>query len=1016
MNRLLRRSIIALASVALACLPCSLAAGADAGPAASRPATGTISGHVKNQATSAYLEGAQVVLLPSGRSTFTGRDGGFTLPEIPAGTHTLSVTYTGLDAQTKAVSVIPGRTVTQDVALSSGIYRLEKVVVAGEREGNALALTHQRNALNVKNVIATDALGNIPSGNVGDFLQRLPGITAEYVGSDVRQVQIRGINPDLNSVTIDGVRIASAQSANFGRAFEFEQASLGAFETIEVTKAPTPDMEADAIGGSVNLVSKTAFDRAAPNYLNYTLGLTHRPEYRGVKPNNELAPSTNVSLSRVFGRDKNWGLFLTNTYHLQYQNDTAALYDYENTLGTPAYAWRVSVPRPAGVLRERWATGANLDYKFSDRTVFSLNTQYNYFYEDGDTRTFQPTTSQAVAQINPATGAFIGTGTILPGYTEYFTEARQHTNTFVSLSQGTVDKTGATFILQPRARHRFSHTDIDYGLTWSRSATYYETGSEGRRHAPKHGGVKASSVTTTLRNVGWKLDRTGDKYWGTLTQTAGPDMYDLNNYSGLTAVGITRTGVDKIAGGQFNLKHNVRHAAVPLTLKAGASYRRQTRETWANSLRHTYLGPDGVFGNADDQLGQFRYTGDWHTGNNRGSRPPPWLDTRGIARHIEANRGLWLEDLAYRETERLNSRREIEEQVLAGYVMGSLRFRSLSLLTGLRMEETRDEAEGPLQYISPAERARRAAWVGTVTPAESVRRIREEWSGRSRNEGDYRSYFPGLHLKYEARPGLVGRLSYSTGIGRPSFAFLIPLDFANDINQTVTASNTSLRPQYSDNFDLSLEYYFEPVGVISVGVFHKRITDFIFQDNSQIIAPGANNGFNGEYAGYRLITQANGGSATVRGAEFNYQQQLSFLPGSWRGFSVRANYTVLETEGNYGTNTQSSTNQIAGFLPRTANVGVSYAGHGWDLRVDGNWRDTYLQTFSTVAANVTWYNPRLAFSTKAKYTFSEKLAVFLDVDNLFAEPLYSTYRVNENRVTQYRLTAPKVVAGIQGRF
>jgi len=95
---------------------------------------------------------------------------------------------------------------------------------------------------------------------------------------------------------------------------------------------------------------------------------------------------------------------------------------------------------------------------------------------------------------------------------------------------------------------------------------------------------------------------------------------------------------------------------------------------------------------------------------------------------------------------------------------------------------------------------------------------------------------------------------------------------------------------------------------------------------------------------------------------------------------------------------------------------VSYAGHGWDLRVDGNWRDTYLQTFSTVAANVTWYNPRLAFSTKAKYTFSEKLAVFLDVDNLFAEPLYSTYRVNENRVTQYRLTAPKVVAGIQGRF
>ena len=113
---------------------------------------------------------------------------------------------------------------------------------------------------------------------IGPVYFSLPlGITADYNGPDVRQVSVRGVSADLNSVTMDGVKVATAQSANFGRAFEFEQASLGNIETIEVTKAATPDMDADSIGGSVNLVTKSAFDSKAGRRINYSLGMVTGP-------------------------------------------------------------------------------------------------------------------------------------------------------------------------------------------------------------------------------------------------------------------------------------------------------------------------------------------------------------------------------------------------------------------------------------------------------------------------------------------------------------------------------------------------------------------------------------------------------------------------------------------------------------------------------------------------------------------------------------------------------------------
>src|SRR5688572_19817973 len=256
--------IAALFALARACRPVALLCFTAVHAIGQAQTGATITGQVSNLATGSYLHGAVVAASGVEQNTITDREGRFELRNVPPGEITLTISFTGLDPQVVRVAVGPGESVVRNVELTSAIYKMEKFTVAGEREGTALAETLQRLAPNVKNVISSDTFGNVADGNKGDLLQHVVGITADYNGPDVRQVSIRGVSSALSSVTMDGQHMATAQSSGLGRSFEFEQASLGNIETIEVTKAATPDMEGSSIGGSVNLVTKSAFDRAVP--------------------------------------------------------------------------------------------------------------------------------------------------------------------------------------------------------------------------------------------------------------------------------------------------------------------------------------------------------------------------------------------------------------------------------------------------------------------------------------------------------------------------------------------------------------------------------------------------------------------------------------------------------------------------------------------------------------------------------------------------------------------------------
>jgi iron complex outermembrane receptor protein len=211
----------------------------------------TVTGSVVNAATRAFLEGAQVTLVGTPHDALTGRDGQFQLTGVAPGEHTLEVTYTGLDPQRRTITVAPGRNVIPVLGLTSDIYLLDTFTVSGEREGSAAAITAQRHAANVKSVVATDTFGHVVDGNIGEMLKRVSGIATNLNEGEVDQVFVRGIGSAFSAVTLDGTRLPSPGKGKKSRNFEVDKLPADYIESIEVIKSPTPDMDADSVGGAV---------------------------------------------------------------------------------------------------------------------------------------------------------------------------------------------------------------------------------------------------------------------------------------------------------------------------------------------------------------------------------------------------------------------------------------------------------------------------------------------------------------------------------------------------------------------------------------------------------------------------------------------------------------------------------------------------------------------------------------------------------------------------------------------
>jgi len=226
---------------------------------------------------------------------------------------------------------------------------------------------------------------------------------------------------------------------------------------------------------------------------------------------------------------------------------------------------------------------------------------------------------------------------------------------------------------------------------------------------------------------------------------------------------------------------------------------------------------------------------------------------------------------------------------------------------------------------------------------------------------------------------------------------------------TISMGNPNLKPYHTDNFDVSIEKYFEPIGLFSVGVFLKEISDYSRSVSSTVGAEGIDG--SGTYAGFTLTTTQPAGSARVRGIEASYQQQLSFLPGAFKGLGVFANFTALETQGNFGGTTV--TNRLANLVPRSGNAGINYRYRGLDARLLFNWTG---EKYRGTTSGIDQFDlDRLFVDLKLQYTLGRRYDVFLDVTNLTDEPVLTITTMNGIR--WFKTTQGVLfTAGVRGRF
>jgi TonB-dependent receptor len=971
-------------------------------------AQATLSGTVSNAATGQNLEGARVVLKGTGRETLSDALGVYRFDNVPNGAAVVQVSYTGLQTVEQSVQVSGTAPVRHDVGLTSDIYQLSKFVVAGEREGQAQAITLQRNSDGVKSIVAADVFGGL-AGNPAELVAKLPGVEGESVGGDIRYIRIRGLNQNLSSITMDGNRLADAASAGVTREFQFQTIGSDSVERIEVTKLPTPDMEGDSIGGNVNLVSKSAFDSTPERRIRASIGTI----WRMTDDRDKFRPNYSLSYSEVFGG--RIGITFNAAYRPHYSIADQTTQQHQQLasgpLVGPAYTHSLDFVDFRN-LRKRSGLALKVDYKFSDTTRFYVSGSLNKHVEhESDTEAMFVTNQGIAAGTAPN---FTGNNGIVPGFTDTITEVRPVVNSVVTLRSTNLYKDGKTQNLQIGGVHRYSRLNIDYDAYQSSSKANYAGTSE--------------PDFIARGTMGWRIDRTENAYLPLLTQTAGPDWTNINSYTE-NAYNITRRAAwDNYRGVSLNAKQSF-VSPVPSYVKAGVRWREQTRTNVSTPFSGTYVGPDGVMGVNpatrvnDDNLAQFMsqrpLVGDM-------ARFPrfPFPNVVGEGRSfwevLQNNPEQMRQNLAADLQSELRADTTFKEQIKAAYVMGNVQLGPVAVLAGVRVEETEVEGEGSLQQLTAAERARRAAFTGPITDAETRRRTIAEFGNRQTRTGDYRNVLPGVHLKYSPLPNLVARLGYAGNVGRPSIGQLVPNATVNDDTRMVTTSNPTLKPQTADNFDLSAEYYFEPAGVVTAGVFLKNIKDFIYNAGGDTIGTGEDNGFGGQYAGYTINTQQNGGTGKVKGLELSYMQQLTFLPRFWKGFGFFANGTWMRAEGNYGNGatlgaTLAPTPKIAGFNPLNANAGISYINNKLSVRVQVNHRGRYLLTYSANESRQIYARKRTTIGLKTSYRFTRKLEGYFDIVNLMSEP-DREYEYAGGRARVYSMLLPQFFFGVNARL
>ena len=813
-----------------------------------------LSGFVKDASSGDPLVGANVYIVGTSLGTASNEKGFYKLPNISEGTYIVRAEYIGYMMMEDSVEIIGGSDVALDFNLKYTMIEGEEVTVTAQAKGQMDAINKQLNSSSIVNIVSADRIQELPDANAAESVARVPGVSIKREGGEGNKVVIRGLSPKYNSITVDGTRLASTDPDD--RSTDLSMISQYMLEGIEVTKAGTPDLDADVLGGTVNFILKRAKPGLHANVI--TQGM-----YNGLEDS----------------YNDNKFVFDVSNRFWQDRIGILAQLDFENR-NRSSHELSASYTLPGAELdsvNELFFTGLGLydvlrknkrnnNTFIIDMNIPNGNISYSSLNSSIDKDILNYSTNYVFASnarnsSSGKTDSKIEVTTQTLRYKQTFF-SRLHIDAFSSYSQSTNTSYGYSFnFLEPDA-----FTESTFGIKMQRveQIAKFDTLNTGLNDYQYNKYFSDEKENTYGMNIAFdfRLGKqiSGKLKFGNKVRTK-ERVYDRNNeYAPVAAAA-------GLAGPRDSLVHHfpqlfenqgIDPRRIPITGFMDHSY------DAGNFMDGEYtMGP---VADLDFMLEVFQF---FKKNFGRYSPGASTIDEYIMHRLHETNTIMY--DYAG------------EENYDASYYMVDMDIGSkFNVIAGGRTEKNKT--------LYDSWRSQRSAlphWVYTG----------ERYSHERENE----FWLPALFLRFKPFSWLNIRFAQTNTLTRPNYTDIIPLYQIDGPGANVDYRNPYLKPGKSENLDYSITFLQNHLGLFSIGYFEKNMKNLIYSSGRRYISDPSEHGLpEGTHKYYiQNYTSNNPYAVKLSGFEFDFQTRFWYLPSVLSGLVLNANYTITDSEVRY---------------------------------------------------------------------------------------------------------------------
>jgi len=1009
------RFIVAFALLLCLAVPAALAQ--------ATAAKGTVAGSVVDPSGTAVL-GAEIALSPLELKGVTDDQGNFRLTDVPAGKYTLTVSYVGFSPQSSDVEVAPGQKLTLQLTLKVANASEEILVTASRPHGEAEAINETRTADNLVQVMPSEVITSLPNANVADATGRFPGVTLYRIEGEGVYIQVRGTEPRLTNVTVDGITIPAPEPTV--RQVRLDVIPSGMVDEIQINKTLLANMDGNGIAASVNLKTKEAGEQPTISLYGdggYTPILNGRGSY-----------DFGGNAGKRFGASKRFGLFgdAVFDYNGRGIDNIQPKLDPLSTNAIPYYD--NDTIREYRYYRTRYGFDGSADYRLTASTSLYAHGFFSDLQDYGDKWYYSPVSAPLCSGLSSTCVAGPGSA----GYGPTIGVSTKNSNPKFYTSNKRPNAAVGTLILGGRSV--FKDSLLTYQISAARS---YEQDSAGNPKAdftwastaandycnylpsaqtdlyhPHFANCDNTSASPLLQAANWTFAditiSTGINAQLNLNaQTSYAKSYRWWNHSGTWE-----------AGFKFSNDHQTQDSTEVVydTFGAAAPSMTQLLDTFTNTdyFNGTYFG--GHYGQVSKFSAAQAYTLNNLAGDRDGQKTA--LDTYPNLFHTV-------------------------EQITAGYLMNAVDFGKLHVNTGLRIESTRDLTFGYVVNFygtlkggtysggtSPVE------CPGNATPVPPAAGNCYTFAGVNNNPA-YIDLLPSVQLRYGINDNSSVRAVYARGVARPDPYQLVPYitEDSTASPPSVLIGNPSLRPEHANNYDILYEYYLHPLGLVQAGYFFKQLT----APQVEVILPGGlttaafppgyfpvsvQNAL-AQYPGDSITQYTNAQNAGIYGFELNFQQHFSYLPGPLRFLGVSANYSYTASREK-GLPLRSDHPTTIDQAPNTWKVSPTYDTRRFSARVGLAYDQASLFSYNyTSPTYVSGADPsglgptgpsgdvytltHFQVDAQVSYRFYKGISAVVSGLNLNNE-VFGYYTGNTNFVNQREYYKPTYTGGLRYNF